>query len=82
MLQEFSDEEKELLCMAVPSLGLPAMKNPTRIDLWERAFLIDWPDDVCKRGAGNLRAYLKVLGAFGPTTVEANLKLISEGART
>jgi hypothetical protein len=82
MLQAFSDEERELLCMAVPSLGLPAMNNPSVIDLWERAFEIDYPDDVVKRETGNLRAYLKVLGAFGPTTVGENLKLISEGERT
>jgi hypothetical protein len=75
MLTSFSDGERTLLAMAVPSLGLPALETPTERDLAIRAFEIDYPDEVTPRGEGILTAYMKILGAI-PSTYEERLKLI------
>jgi hypothetical protein len=80
MLTEFSDTEKKLLTLAIPALGLPALKNPTRTDLFVRAFELDYPDDVTPRGEKILENYLRILGAI-PSTYEENLKLITEGVK-
>jgi hypothetical protein len=77
----FTEHEKSLLSLAIPSLALPALESPSDRDLNIRAFEIDYPDEVTRRGDKNLEAYMKILGAL-PSTYEERLKLIHvpEGA--
>ena len=75
MLNSFTDKERMLLALAVPSLGLPALESPTERDLAIRAFDIDYPDEFCPRGESNLVAYMKILGAI-PSTYQERLQLL------
>ena len=63
--------ERFMLSLAVPSLGLPALDNPTDDDLRERAAEIGY-GELAPRGEGNLRALMIVLGVL-PGTYEERL---------
>jgi hypothetical protein len=74
MLMRFTAEEKQLLAQAIPSLALPALSNPSEIDLYERAHAIEWPDpEFCERAG--LRVWMKILGAL-PSTYHERLQSI------
>lgn len=77
----FNERERELLSLPIPSLALPALESPSERDLNIRAFEIDYPDEVTRRGDKNLEAYMKILGAL-PSTYQERLRLIHipEGA--
>ena len=75
MLAGFSDSERKLLALAVPSLGLPALEAPTERDIAIRAFHLDYPDGFCPRGKKNLERLMKLLGAL-PSTFEERLAIV------
>lgn len=81
MLEAYSKREVDLLSLAVPMLGLPALKNPSVRTLVLRAMDIEYPDPpLFKRRDRDLETLLKILGAIPATEFEILNSLI-EGAR-
>jgi hypothetical protein len=71
MLEAYTPRERELLSLAVPVLGLPALNNPSVRTLVLRAMDIDYPDGkFLKRGEKFLETWLKILGAISSTEAE------------
>ena len=68
-----TDFERYLLAQAVPSLALPELRDPTEIDLWERAEAVGYSNgELAPRGEGNLRALYMILGVL-PSTYQERL---------
>lgn len=79
----FSEYERKLLALRVPDL-LDEIDADTASDrtLAERGAVIGYGVDGIAKTPDALHPLLQILGAFGPSSTEENLKLISEGART
>jgi hypothetical protein len=54
MLPSFSSFERFMLAQPVEPLGLPELRHPTDVDLWERAFILGY-GCIVPRGEENLR---------------------------
>ncbi|MGH9354024.1 MAG: hypothetical protein ACRD2G_17995 [Terriglobia bacterium] len=76
-MKVYTAMEQYLLSLAVPNLELPALENPTQIDLHERASALDYGEanNLAPRGETNLEALLKVYGVV-PSTLEERLAVI------
>ena len=81
-MSAFSEHERKLLALPVPDL-LPEIDADAATDreLAERAAVIGYGADGIAKTENALRPLLEILGAFGPSRAEENLKYISEGAR-
>ena len=53
-MQTLTQFERYMLSLPIPALRLPELKNPTDVDLWERAWIIGYSCYV-PRGDENLR---------------------------
>jgi hypothetical protein len=54
MLNSLSHFERFMLAQPVEPLGLPELRDPTDVDLWERAFILGY-GCIVPRGEENLR---------------------------
>lgn len=60
MATAYTPLERYLLSVPVPSMGLPALVNPTDFDLLEREATLAWERDA--DGVGGLVATLRLCG--------------------
>jgi hypothetical protein len=61
-MKPLTNFERHLLSQPVRSLALPELKNPSDIDLFERAAKVGYGDpNFCERSEGNLQALCMVL---------------------
>lgn len=72
----WTDFEKHMLSLAIPSVGLGACESFDDEALQAKAEILGYGDpDFCKRGEGNLRALFMVLGVL-PSSFEERMAVV------